>query len=190
MKLRLCLALILVSFFVTTARADNPEINYDRKVNFASFKTYSWGTGTPAPNPLTDQRIIAGVDARLAAKGWQKVETNPDVIVIYHVSVAPETSIKTYSTGGPYDGYQWGWYQYGGGYIGGTVGAGTPTVEINTMQVGELVIDMTDVKSKNFIWRGSAKEALKDRNPDKIKKKVEKAIAALFKKFPPTPGKN
>jgi hypothetical protein len=190
MKLVLSLLLVVAFLAPVIARDKKPDISFDKRVNFSSFKTYAWGKGTPAPNPLTDQRIIAGVDARLAAKGWQKVETNPDVMVIYHVSVAPETTINTYSAGGPYDGYQWGWYQYGGGYMGGTVGAGTPTVEINTLQVGELVIDMTDVKNKTFIWRGAAKEAIKDRDPEKIKKKVESAIAALFKNFPPTPGKN
>jgi hypothetical protein len=172
----------------TVAQAQKSDVSWDHKANFSSYKTYSWGVGTPAPNPLTGERIIAGVDAKLAAAGWQKVESNADVNVIYHVSVVPETTIKTYSVGGSYDGYQWGWYSYGGAYMGGTVGAGTPTDMVQTIAVGELVVDIVDIKTKNFVWRGSAKETLKDRNPDKIKKKVESAISKMFKNFPPKPG--
>lgn len=190
MRLRWLLLLALTCLVSASAQAQKPDISYDKKVNFSSYKTYSWGKGTPAPNPVTEQRIIAGVDARLAAKGWQKVESDPDVVVISHVSVNPKTTISTYSVGGPYDGYQWGWYTYGGGYTGGTVGAGDPTIKIQTIAMGELVVDITDVRSRNFIWRGSAKDTLKDRDPDKIKKKVEKAIEKLFKNFPPAPGKN
>jgi hypothetical protein len=36
----------------------------------------------PAPNPLTDNWVIAGVDAQLAAKGWKEVENDPDAVVI------------------------------------------------------------------------------------------------------------
>jgi hypothetical protein len=190
MRLRLLLLLALTCLVSASAQAQKTDIDYAEKANFSSYKTYSWGKGTPAPNPLTEQRIIAGIDARLAAIGWQKVESDPDLVVISHVSVNPETTITTYSVGGPYDGYQWGWYTYGGGYAGGTIGAGMPTEKIQTIVMGELLVDITDVRRKSFIWRGSAKDTLKDSNPDKVKKKVEKAIAKLFKNFPPKTGKH
>jgi hypothetical protein len=188
MKFRFVLLLLLICLVATTAQAQKMDIDWDKKVNFSSYKTYSWDKGTPAPNPLTGQRIIAGVDARLAVAGWQKVDSNSDVVVIYHASVSPQTSITTYSVGGPYNGYQWGWYSYGGGYMGGTIGEGAPTEKIQTIAEGQLVVDIVDVKSKNFIWRGSAKDTLKDRDPNKIKKKVENALAKMFKNFPPKPG--
>jgi hypothetical protein len=189
MKTRFLLLLLLTCFISAAAQAQKADINWDRKVNFSSYKTYAWVKGTPAPNPLSHQRIIEGVDAKFAAAGWQKVASNADVDVIYHVSVSPETTITSYSVGGPYNGYQWGWYTYGGGYAGGTIGEGIPTEKVQTIMVGELVIDIADVKTKNFIWRGAAKETLKERNFDKVKKKIDKAISRLFKEFPPAPGK-
>jgi hypothetical protein len=189
MKTRFLLLLLLTCFISAAAQAQKADINWDRKVNFSSYKTYSWTTGTPAPNPRSHQRIIEGVDAKLAAAGWQKVASNADVEVIYHVSVNPETTITSYSVGGPFTGYQWGLYTYGGAYMSGTIGEGIPTEKIQTITVGELVIDIADVKTKNFIWRGAAKETLKERNFDKVKKKIDKAISKLFKEFPPVPGK-
>ena len=53
--------------------------------------------------------------------------------------------------------------------------------------VGELVVDMADVKSKAFIWRGTASDALSDQ-PEKNQKKLAKALAKMFKTFPPAPG--
>lgn len=186
MKLRLILLFLVVGLAAAAVPAQTLDIDFDKSVSFANYKTYMWGTGTPAPNPVTAQRIIDGVEKKLAAAGWQKVESNADVLVIYHVSVAPETTIKSYAVGGPYNGYQWGLYGWDGSYVaGGTVGEGTPTDKIQTIDVGQLVIDIADAKTKNFIWRGSAKDTLKDRDPNKIKKKVENAIGKLFKKFPP-----
>jgi len=190
MRLRFFLLLALTCLISASAEAQKMDIDYAEKADFSSYKTYSWGKGTPAPNPRTDQQIVTDIDERLAAIGWKKVESDPDLVVIYHVSVNPETTITTYSVGGPWDGYQWSWYNYGGGYVmGGTVGAGTPTTKVQTIVMGELIVDITDVRRKSFIWRGSAKDTLKDSNPDKIRKKVDKAISKLFKSFPPKTGK-
>ena len=91
-----------------------------------------------------------------------------------------------YAVGGTYYGYQWGAYDWDGAYIaGGTVGQGDPVDELVTIDVGELVVDMAEVRTKNFMWRGAAKEVLKDRDPKKIQKKVKSAISKLFKNFPP-----
>ena len=67
------------------------NIDYDKHLTFSSYKTYLWGNGTAALDPLLDQRIIADIDAQLAAKGWQKVESDSDVLVIYRAATTTET---------------------------------------------------------------------------------------------------
>ena len=69
MRFRIDLLLVVIFLISVATQAQKLDIDLDKKVDFSSYKTYSWGKGTPAPNPLTDQRIIAGVDARLAAAG-------------------------------------------------------------------------------------------------------------------------
>lgn len=71
--------LVLTCLLSATAYAQKVSIDYDKQANFSSYKTYMWAEGTPAKNPLGHQRIIAGIEAQLAAKGWQKVENDSDI---------------------------------------------------------------------------------------------------------------
>ena len=172
-------AVVLTIVFSAMAQAQKVSIDYDKNANFSSYKAYSWGEGTNAKNPLGHQRIVAGIDAQLAAKGWQKVDSNPDVVVIYSAATGSKTQINTFDTGGPWGGYRWGWGGYGGG---------SSTTTVQEIPIGHLVVDMADVKNKDFIWRGTASDTLSDQ-PEKNQKKLEKALAKMFKNFPPTPGK-
>ena len=73
---------------------------------------------------------------------------------------------------GPY----WGWGGWGG----------APTV-YNTWvtKLGTLVVEISDVKEKDLLWRGSATDTISD-NSDKNIKTLDKAVAKLFKGYPPT----
>jgi hypothetical protein len=187
MRTKLFSVLLLTLFISATAHAQKVSTDYDKNADFSQYKTYSWGEGTPAKNPLGHQRIIAGIDAQLAAKGWRKVEGDSDIVVIYSASTSSETQIHTFDSGGMWGGYRWGWGGYGGGYGGGMVG-GSSTTTVSKIRIGELIVDMADVKNKGFVWRGTASDTMSD-NPEKNQKKVEKALAKMFKNFPPTPGK-
>ena len=63
---------------------------------------------------------------------------------------------------------------------------GTASTMVSEYTVGTLVVDMFDAKSKNLVFRGTAEDELSD-NPEKNKKKLEKASAKIFKNFPPKP---
>lgn len=182
MRSKFCMILLLTLLIPATAYAQKVNTDYDKSVNFSLYKTYSWSKGTPASSPLNDKRIIAGIDAQLAAKGWQRVESDSDVIVIYSASTSSETRINTFESGGAWGGYRWGWGRYGG-MVGGS-----STTTVQNIRVGELIVDMADVKNKEFIWRGTASDTLSDK-PEKNQKKLDKALAKMFKNFPPTPGK-
>ncbi|MEK6336315.1 MAG: DUF4136 domain-containing protein [Acidobacteriota bacterium] len=172
---------LLLTFLISaTAYAQKVSVDYEKNTDFSAYKTYSWAEGTPAKNPLGHQRIIAGIDAQLAAKGWQKVESNSNVVVIYSAATTTKTQINTFNSGGPWGGYRWG--RWGGGY-----GVGTSTTTVQEIPIGQLVVDMADVKNKVFIWRGTASDTLSDK-PEKNQKKLDKALAKMFKNFPPTPG--
>ncbi|MCM3900540.1 MAG: DUF4136 domain-containing protein [Pyrinomonadaceae bacterium] len=181
MRNRFYVALLMTCLISATGYAQKVTTDYDKQANFSSYKTYTWAEGTPAKNPLSHQRILAGIEAQLAAKGWQKVDTDPDVVVIYSAATSTKTQINTFETGGPWGGYRWGW----GGYRGGM---GTSTTTVQEIPVGELVVDMADVRNKSFIWRGTARDTLSDK-PEKNQKKLDKALAKMFKSFPPVPGK-
>ena len=50
--------------------------------------------------------------------------------------------------------------------------------------VGTLHIDIFDSQTKKLVWHGECTDTLTG-NPEKNEKKMEKAVADVFKKFPP-----
>jgi len=126
---------------------------------------------------LIDQEIRRAVDEQLAQKGLTKAEKNGDIQVIYHAALHQETSINLFGSGFRDGGY--------GGWANGSVQGQTSTIPIGT-----LVVDLYDPARKQLIWRGDATKSIElKRDPDKNYKNLQKAMAKLFKNYPPRPNK-
>jgi Domain of unknown function (DUF4136) len=168
-KLTMLLALL---FVVAAAYGQDIHFNYDRGTNFAGYKTYQWVeiAGGIVTDQLMDQNIKRAVDEQLAQKGLTRVEKNADLFVGYQAAVTQEKSVNFYGTGPR-------WY-----------GGGTVTGETSTISIGKLVVDMYDPARKQLIWRGEASKTLDPkRDPDKNYRNLQKAMAKLFKNYPPQP---
>lgn len=150
--------------------------------NFSQYKTYKWARiqNVQYPNQILDQQIMDAIDAQLRLKGLTKTEENPDVLVIYQAAVNQQTQWNSYSTGGD----MWGYGRWGG--WGGYGGMQTTTTTSSTINIGTLNVDIYDRANKNQVWRGSASKTLgSGKDPEKIRKNLNKAMAKLFKKYPP-----
>ena len=162
--------LTICSIFVLAAFAVSQKTNVDWDHNitdFSKYRTYTWVKPLrPTSNPLMDQRIVAAVDAQLAAKGLQKVENDGDLLVTYNAGVKRETSAV--ATG------------MGGWRMGGGMGRIDPVTESR----GTLVVDISQGQNKALIWRGTATDTLSD-SSEKNAKKIEKAVEKIFKNYPP-----
>jgi Domain of unknown function (DUF4136) len=162
----------------TLVLAQKVSYDYDKSANFAGFKTYAHKEGTKVGQPLVDDRIVAAIDAQLAAKGLTKAESDPDVFVVYHIAFDKQKDISTYSSGygGGYGPYGWGW---GGGM-------GTSTTQVRDILIGTLVIDIADAKQSKLAWRGMAtKEVKTQASPEKRDKSINDAMKKIFKNYPP-----
>src|SRR5215510_8637531 len=163
-----------------SAAAQDIRYNFMPGTDFSKYKTYKWVKVPNAqyPNQIMDNQIMASIDSQLAAKGLTKNESNPDLYVAYQVSVDKETQWNSYSTGGD----MWGWGRWGGGWGG----MQTTTTTQQTIRIGTLDLDMYDVAAKNQIWRGEVSKTLgSGKDPAKVQKNLDKAMAKLFKKYPP-----
>ncbi len=173
MNRRVLAGLVFCVLVSTAAFAQKINVDWDRSLNFADFHTYSW---EPSPHPAKgfwNQRIIDGVDQQLQAKGLTKVDSNPDVWVVYSNSIHDQKQVVGTGYGfGP--GWGWGW------------GYGQNTVTYNTYvtKMGTLVVELADAKDKELMWRGSATDTISD-NSNKNINNLDKAIAKLFKNYPP-----
>src|SRR6476659_5286708 len=92
-----------VALLVTTAvvYAQKVSVDSDPAAPFANYKTYAWVEGTPAPNPLNENRLHMAGDAQLALKGLRMNTTNPDLVVTTHVTTQerPELVVNGFGPG-------------------------------------------------------------------------------------------
>jgi len=180
MQKRLVIGMLAVVLAPVLVLAQKTSFDFDKTANFAGFKTYAHKDGTKVGQELIDARIVAAIDAQMAAKGFTVSDASPDVFVVYHVAFDKQQDISTYSTGytGGYGRYGWG---YGGGW-----GGGSSTTQVRDILVGTLVIDLADAKGEKLVWRGmGVKEVDTQAKPDKRDKSINKAVEKIFKNYPP-----
>ena len=180
----LLLAAALMLFRFVPASAQDVKYNFMPGTDFAKYKTYKWVRVPNAqyPNQILDGQIMQSIDAQLGLKGLSKTEGDTaDLYVAYQAAVNQEKQWNSYSTGGDMWGYgRWGgWGGYGGGMS-------TTTTTSSTIDIGTINLDIYDVATKQQIWRGEASKTLgSGKDPNKVKKNLDKAMAKMLKNYPP-----
>jgi hypothetical protein len=213
MRIATRLTLPLALFFMAgCALGQDIHYNYDRGANFQSYRTYQWvdlpsappKNGIPGGFPnspggfpnlpgglpdtrssvsedqLLDQDIKRAVDEQLAQKGLNKVDKNADIQVSYQAAVREEKGINLSGMGGM------GWWGAGPGWSGFDSVQG----QTSTIPIGTLVVGLYDPARKQLIWRGDASKTVDlKKGPNKNYQTLQKAMAKLFKNYPPQPNK-
>src|SRR2546425_8826386 len=136
----------LTLVLATVSFAQRVKTDYDHNANFGQYKTYSWEK-VQSKDPLMVDRIKEAVNRALAAKGWTQVDSGGDVCVMAIEITQNQQTLNTF-----YDGFG------GGRRWGGFGGFGDATTTTETYQVGSLVVDLFDAKTKNLISRGSIRD--------------------------------
>ncbi|MFP5210358.1 MAG: DUF4136 domain-containing protein [Acidobacteriota bacterium] len=168
---------------VGAAVAQDIRYNFDKQADFSKFKTYKWVDIKDAAklNSMVDQQIKRSVDVQLAAKGLTKTESeNADLLIGYQGAIGQEKEFRSYNSSW---GYGPGWY--GGGWYGGPSSNWT-TGQTSTIYIGQIAVDMYDSTNKSLVWRGLVSKTIDPKaSPEKQDKNLNKAMAKLFKKYPP-----
>jgi hypothetical protein len=169
----LAVALELLS---VPARAQSVDVDVDKAVNFRAFRTYALGTVKMSDDasPLMVQRTVSALEGQMSAIGFRKVERNPDLIVEIQSSTREEFSYTTWGDFGPY----WGGVAYpfwhGGGFSG---------VDVQTILIRTLVVDMIDARTEKVILRGTAEDRVSHK-AKKNERKAYEAVAEIFEESP------
>ena len=153
------------------AFAQDVRFDYDRVANFNAYKTYQWVDNNPSQvgDQLLDKNIKRAVDEQLAGKGLRRVESDGDLLIGYQASISKEKQFDGLPSGPPW----WG-------------NLGNTRVTTSTIDVGKLVVGLFDPATKQLVWRGSRSKTLDiNEDPDKNYRNLEKAVAKLFKNYPP-----
>lgn len=169
--------------------ASGPTLHsdYDPSVDFSAYQSYGYaselGTDRAGYSTLVTSHFKRAVGRELEARGYRHVETNPDLLVNFFVSIGEQTDIRSTPSptmGAGYYGYRYGMYSAWPAY--------STDVSTVTYKVGTANIDLIDAGRKQLVWEGVAEgrindEALEDPGPA-----IDAVVAELFATYPATAG--
>jgi hypothetical protein len=135
----------------------------DPAAHFDTYRTYKWTDGTPSPDTVGEQHVHNMVDARLAAKAFTQIDSNPDVYVSTHV-ITQQPKELVASGFAP--------WRFGGG-----------TVSVDTYVNGTLVVDLYDAQTRRMVWRGVGIGAASDK-ASKNTEKIERVLTPMYDRYP------
>jgi len=152
------------------------DTDYDPNADFASLETYSWmerkKTGNPRlDNDLLHQRVRRAVDAQLREKGYGRVVSDADFLVVEHFVIEKQTDVNTYVS------------SYG--YRLGPVYTET---YVDQYEVGTVILDVVNADTRQMMWRGSAEGRIHENmTPEQRAERARVVAEKLLADFPPEP---
>lgn len=166
--------------------------NWDKKVDFKSFKTYSlypWDKqNDKVVNNYDKQTILNSIKNEMESRGYKYVEKKGDLIVSTYVLVENKTSYQAYTNHyAGWAGYGGGWGYYAGpGYYGygWAPGYGSATKIYSTdYKQGTLIIDIFELSDKKLVWQGIGSGQVTE-NLAKRDRRLPMVIGHIFRRFP------
>ncbi len=174
MKTTKILPLFLL-FVVAACSSVRVNSDYDKQVDFASYKTYAFhktGIDKAEISDLDKKRILRSIDETMTAKGFSKSET-PDLLIAFFTKEREEVNVNQFNAGWGY-GWGWGWNPY--------LWGGNTSVSRHTE--GTLYIDIIDAKKKELIWQGEG-EGVLTKNTDKKDANIKEFVTKILEQYPP-----
>jgi len=176
--LRKVLFVFVLAFFSGCSQLDvrvdyDPEYIVKEPLNYAIVHHNKKGADT-----LTADRVIKALHIALDTKGYKAVtKESAELIFVFHTNVQDKSDIQT-----DYQMVGYGAFGYGRGFGGGMIA----TTNTYNYTEGTLVVDALNPKTQKIVWRGIAKDELKniDVSPEKKSAYITKVVAKLMEKFP------
>lgn len=172
---------LLVVLFLFSCSAVNVTTDYDREVDFAKYKSYSFLKDNKDQTQLSDldkKRVFSAIDEQMTLKGYVKSD-NPDILINILTDSKEIQNIENRSNMDNYFYYRsglvrpWGWVP------------ASYNQTITTTTEGILYIDIIDAESKNLVWQGKGTGYLSDSiDSNEKNKKAKMFISKILKTFP------
>jgi len=166
---------LLLLFIVGSCTSVRVAYDYDKKVDFNSFKTYAFfknGIDKLEISDLDKRRILSAIEVELTAKGFTKSET-PDLLVNIFTKSTEQVNVNQFNSGWGYGwGYGWSPWMWGG------------HSSVYTTVEGTLFIDLIDAKNKQLVWQGEGSGDL-TKNTEKKDERVKEFVAQIMAQYPP-----
>ena len=148
--------------------------DYDKKANFAAYKTYAYNKSSIDKLEISDldkKRILYALDAAMPTKGFSKSE-NPDVLINIFTKERERVNVYNNMGWGPGWGWGMGW------------GMGMGFTQTTTTPEGTLYIDIVDAKTKELVWQGIGTGYLTT-NFEKKDERIAEFVSKILEQYPP-----
>jgi len=165
---------ILMTFLLASCSSVRVNTDYDKNVDFSSYKTYAFyktGIDKVEISDLDKKRILRSIDEEMTAKGFTKSE-NPDLLININTKAEKNINVNQFYAGYGY-GWGFGWNPYWGG-----------NYSVNTNTEGTLIIDLIDAKKKELIWQGEGVGYL-TQNTNKKDENIKDFVTKILAQYPP-----
>jgi hypothetical protein len=167
------IALVLVVNAACASMTASAHI--ERGIRFDQYVTYQWEPPDNLPvgdprldnNPFYNDYLQGAIEKGLAAKGYQPANgQQPDVLIHYHASVTQKVDVYRADTSAGY------YYE------------GQP--QVTDYELGTLVIDMVDARTKRVVWRGWAQDTMTGviDNQERLEKQVDEGVGKMMALLP------
>ena len=177
--------LFIIMVAMLTGCASNVIIDYDRAVDFKTFKTYTIlpksdksTEDVRLSSPLVDKRIVQAIKQNMSQKGFRLKNTSADIQVKFRIDVKQEITSDSsgvtmvFGTGSARSG------------IG--IAYSVPSGEVRSQDKGVLTIDFISSKTGELVWRGSNSRRIYDSGtPESSEKLINSIVKEIFEKYPP-----
>ena len=171
MSCRVVLPLILA--LVAGCSTTRVEWDYNETAVLTNMRTYALigqhedNKQSYDINSLLNKRVARAVDRELSAHGLKEVDSqDADVWVSWRADTKDRLQTHSVSTGVGY------WYDPFGARV---------ETRVHQYMEGQLVIDLVNPKTKQVLWRGSARQRLPERStPQKRTERINEAVKGIF----------
>jgi hypothetical protein len=183
-KMNICLAIAAALTLGSCAVTD-----IDRAIDFNHYKTFGFSTAdinvnNPAyKSGLISSKIRNDIIGEFQKHGLTYSKEDPDLLISYTTFTKDKQQMSNW---GYYGGYPmmmyprffYGPYMFGYPYMGyGPYGGG-----MYNYTEGTLIIDVTDARTNEQVWRGLVKGNVSDVGA--LSKSIDKGVRAIVKKYP------
>ena len=165
---------VLILFVLASCSSVRVNVDYDKKANFESYKTYAFLKSAIDKVEISDldkKRILHSIDDALVTKGFTKSET-PDLLV--SIFTKENQRVDIYNNSGFGWGMGWGYNPY--------IGMGYSNVY--STPEGTLYIDLIDAKTKELVWQGEGSGYL-TKNTEEKDARIKEFVYKILAQYPP-----
>lgn len=164
----------ILLLFVAACNAPQAVYDYDQKVNFDQYSTYSiFPDFQSGLSQLDDSRLLESLKSALKEKGFTDSE-NPGIYVNVYTEEFQQDNRSRVGVG----------IGGGGGNVGVGVSGGVPIGQMDTYL--KLTFDFINVEKDVLIWQAVVESPFSfDADPQKRKESFDKIVAKALEGYPP-----